>query len=61
MRRNVKLLYEVMADTIGYIQVKTSAVSLKLVRIHARSKRARDEIINSLRSAPLASLREESD
>ena len=30
MRRDVKLLYDVMADTIGYIQVKMRAASLQL-------------------------------
>ena len=50
MRRDVKLLYDVMADTIGYIQVQMSVASLQLARIHARN-----EIINALRSA----LREE--
>ena len=52
MRRDVKLLYDVMADTIGYIQVKMSAASLQLARIHARSMHyanfVRNEIINSL-------------
>ena len=37
MRRDVKLLHDVMADTIGYIQVKMSAASLQLARIHART------------------------
>ena len=32
MRRDVKLLYDVMADTIGYIQVKMRAASLQLAR-----------------------------
>ena len=27
MRRDVKLLHDVMADTIGYIQVKQSVIS----------------------------------
>ena len=36
MRRDVKLLYDVMADTIGYIQVKMRAASLQLARTHAR-------------------------
>ena len=53
MRREVKLLYDVMADTIGYIQVKMRAASLELARIHAWSMHcarfACDEIINSLR------------
>ena len=49
-----------MADTIGYIQVKMKAVTLQLARTHARFTHcARDEIINSLRSALRASLREE--
>ena len=60
MRRDVKLLYDVMADTIGYIQVKMNAASLQLASIHLRStqcaRASRDGIINSLRSA----LREES-
>ena len=46
MRCDVKLLYDVMADTIGYIQVQMSVASLQLARVHAR-----DEIINALRSA----------
>ena len=50
MRRDVKLLYDIMADTIG----------LQLIRIHARSTHcARDEIITSLRSAHRASTRSE--
>ena len=36
MRRDVKLLYDVMADTIGYIQVKMRAASLQLARTHMR-------------------------
>ena len=36
MRRDVKLLYDVMGDTIGYIQVKMRAASLQLARAHAR-------------------------
>ena len=36
MHRVVKLLYDVMADTIGYMQVKMRAASLQLARIHAR-------------------------
>ena len=36
MRRDVKLLYDVMADTIGYIQVKMRAASLQPARTHAR-------------------------
>ena len=63
MRRDVKLLYDVMADTIGYIQVKMKAASLQLARTHTRfthwARFARNEIINSLRSALRASLREE--
>ena len=57
MRRDVKLLYEVMADTIGYtcIQVKMNAARLQLAGIHARSTQwarfACDKIINTLRSA----------
>ena len=31
-----QLLYDVMADTIGYIQVKMRAASLQLARTHAR-------------------------
>ena len=53
MRRDVKLLYDVMADTIGYIQVKMRAASLQLARTHTQfthcARFARDEIINSLR------------
>ena len=63
MHLDVKLLNDVMADTIGYIQVNMSAASLLLARIHARSMHyarfVRDEIINSLRSGLGASLREE--
>ena len=63
MRRDVKLLYDVMADTIGYIQLLMSAASLQLARIHARSMHyarfVRDEIINSLRSGLGASHSEE--
>ena len=55
MPRDVKLLYDVMADIIGYIQVKMRAASLQLARTHTRfthcARFARDEIINSLRSA----------
>ena len=36
MLRDVKLLYDVMADTIGYIQVKIRAASLQLARTHTR-------------------------
>ena len=36
MRRDVKLLYDVMADTIGYIQVKVRAATLQLARTHRR-------------------------
>ena len=36
MRRDVKLLYHVMADTIGYIQVKMRPASLQLARTHTR-------------------------
>ena len=36
MRRDVKLLYDVMADTIGYIQVKMRAASLQLAWTHTR-------------------------
>ena len=54
MRRDVKLLYDVMADTIGDIQVKMRATSFQLARTHTRfthcGRFARDEIINSLRS-----------
>ena len=41
MRRDVKLLYDVMADTIGYIQVKMRAASLQLARTHSVSRTAR--------------------
>ena len=52
MRRDVKLLYDVMADTIGYFQIKMRAATLQLARTHTRGSRtARDEIINSLREA----------
>ena len=36
MRRDVKLLYDVMADTIGYFQVKMRAASLQLARTNTR-------------------------
>ena len=36
MRHDVKLLYDVMADTIRYIQVKMRAASLQLARTHMR-------------------------
>ena len=59
MRRDVKLLYDVMADTTGYIQVQMRAASLQLARTHTRftqwARFGRDEIIKSLRLA----LREE--
>ena len=37
MCRDVKLLYDVMADTIGYIQVQVDAASLSLAMIQLRS------------------------
>ena len=50
MRRDVKLLYDIMEDTIN----------LQLAKIHVRSTyRVRDEIMNSVRSALRASLRSE--
>ena len=36
MRRDVKLLCDVMAHTIGYIQVKMRAASFRLARTHTR-------------------------
>ena len=36
MWRDVKLLYDVMAHIIGYIQVKMRAASLQLARTHTR-------------------------
>ena len=36
IRRAVKLLYDVIADTIRYIQVKMRAASLQLARTHTR-------------------------
>ena len=52
MLRDVKLLYDVMADTIGYIQVKMKVATLQLARTHTSFTHcAHDEIINSLRSA----------
>ena len=36
IRRAVKLLYDVIADTIGSIQVKMKAASLQLARTHTR-------------------------
>ena len=64
MRRDVKLLYDVKADTIGYIQGKDEswefAARYDPHAVHALHARfARDEIINSLRSALRASLCEE--
>ena len=57
IRRDVKLLYDVIADTIGYVKMR--AASLQLARTHTRfthcARASRDKIINSLRSA----LREE--
>ena len=41
MRRDVKLLYDVMADTIGYIQGKMRAASLQLARTPRSSRTAR--------------------
>ena len=53
MRRDVKLLNDVMADTMGYIQVKMRAASLQLAWTHTRftycARFACDEIVNSLR------------
>ena len=58
-----QLLYDVMADTIGYIQVTMKTATLQLARTHARfthcTRLTRDKIINSLRSALRASLCEE--
>ena len=58
-----QLLYDVMADTIGYIQIKMKSATLQLARTHARftlcTRFARDEIINSLCLALCTSLREE--
>ena len=57
IRRDVKLLYDVIADTIGYVKMR--AASLQLAMTHTRftycARASRDKIINSLRSA----LREE--
>ena len=57
IRRDNKLLYDVIADTIGYVKMR--AASLQLARTHTRftycARASRDKIINSLRSA----LREE--
>ena len=56
IRRAVKLLYDVIADTIRYIQVKMRAASLQLAKTPTQFARfARDKIIKLLRSA----LREE--
>ena len=53
MRRDVRLLYDAMADTMGYIQIKMNAASLQLASIHSRSTQctrfARDRIRNSQR------------
>ena len=53
IRRDNKLLYDVIADTIGYVKMR--AASLQLARTHTRftycARASRDKIINSLRSA----------
>ena len=55
MCRDVKLLYDVTADTIGYIPVQVDAASLRLAMVQLRSITlhmcfACEKIINSLRS-----------
>ena len=59
MRRDVKLLYDVMADTIGYIQVKMRAASLQLARTQTRFKHSararRDYKLTSLGAPRLSS------
>ena len=61
MRRDVKLLYDVMPDTIRYTSKDESCEFAARLDAHAvhvlRARFARDEIINLLRSA----LRVESD
>ena len=57
IRRAVKLLYNVIADAIRYIQVKKRAASLQLAT-HTRfthcARLARDKIIKSLREESLS-------
>ena len=59
MRRNVKLLCDVMAHTIGYIQVKMRAASFRLARTHTRFTHWRES--NSLGAPRLASRGTNSD
>ena len=40
IRREVKLLYDVMAGIIGYILVKMRAASLQVARTYAHASRA---------------------
>ena len=59
MRRDVKLLCDVMAHTIGYIQVKIRAASFRLARTHTRFTHWRES--NSLGAPRLASRGTNSD
>ena len=59
MRRDVKLLCDVMAHTIGYIQVKMRAASFRLARTHTRFTHWRES--NSLGAPRLASRGTNSD
>ena len=49
-----QLLYDVMTDTIGYVQVKMRAASLQLARIHTRFTHCarRDYKLTSLGASP---------
>ena len=62
MRRDVKLLHDVMADTIGYtcIQVKMSAASLQFARIQGGPRNTRVlRVRRDYKLTSLASLRDE--
>ena len=59
MHRDVKLLCDVMAHTIGYIQVKMRAASFRLARTHTRFTHWRES--NSLGAPRLASRGTNSD
>ena len=59
MRLDVKLLCDVMAHTIGYIQVKMRAASFRLARTHTRFTHWRES--NSLGAPRLASRGTNSD
>ena len=59
LETNVKLLCDVMAHTIGYIQVKMRAASFRLARTHTRFTHWRES--NSLGAPRLASRGTNSD